>query len=205
MTMSNLIYSAEPGLIIGFHGCDQSIRDKVLIGETKLRVSNNIHDWLGSGFYFWQNNFERALDFATRSPGKSKKISQPAVLGAVLDLGNCLDLTDKRWIDLVKESYENFKETTELEGNKLPVNANQKNDPHSNDKVLRKLDCAVIENIHRIVGSTDPFDSVRGMFIEGNALYEGAGFYEKTNVQICIRNPKCIKGFFMPRAEVKWP
>lgn len=203
--MSKLIYSAEPGLIIGFHGCDQSIRDKVIAGEVRLKPSNNIHDWLGSGFYFWQNNLDRALDFATRPPGKTKKITHPAVLGAVLDLGNCLDLTDKRWIGLVKESYEIFKETTELEGNKLPVNANPKNDPHSKDKVLRELDCAVIENIHRIVGNIDPFDSVRGLFVEGNALYDGAGFYEKTNIQICIRNPKCIKGFFIPREEEKWP
>ena len=40
------------------------------------------------------------------------------------------------------------------------------------------------------------FDSVRGMFVEGEELYKGAGFHEKTHVQIAIRNPMMIKGYF---------
>jgi hypothetical protein len=34
------------------------------------------------------------------------------------------------------------------------------------------------------------------MFVEGEELYDGAGFHEKTHVQIAIRNPKMIKGYF---------
>lgn len=43
------------------------------------------------------------------------------------------------------------------------------------------------------------FDSVRGVFFEGTELYPGAGFREKDHIQICIRNPNCIKGYFLPR------
>jgi hypothetical protein len=43
------------------------------------------------------------------------------------------------------------------------------------------------------------FDSVRGVFWEGRELYPNAGFREKDHIQICIRNPNCIKGFFYPR------
>jgi hypothetical protein len=25
------------------------------------------------------------------------------------------------------------------------------------------------------------------------------------NIQICIRNPNCIKGYFLPRKETRWP
>src|SRR5687768_4027338 len=103
--MPDMIYSAEPGLIIGFHGCEKSVRDKVIADQTMLRASTNRYDWLGQGIYFWQNNYERALDFAIAPPGKQKFL-QPAVLGAVLELGHCLDLMDKKWIDLVKSSYD---------------------------------------------------------------------------------------------------
>lgn len=30
-------------------------------------------------------------------------------------------------------------------------------------------------------------------------LYPEAGFTEKNHIQICIRNPNCIKSFFLPR------
>ena len=43
------------------------------------------------------------------------------------------------------------------------------------------------------------YDSVRGVFWEGDDLYPGAGFKEKNHIQIAIINPNCIKGFFLPR------
>jgi len=42
-------------------------------------------------------------------------------------------------------------------------------------------------------------DSVHGIFNEGEELYPNAGFREKDHIQICVRNPNCIKGFFLPR------
>lgn len=43
-----------------------------------------------------------------------------------------------------------------------------------------------------------PFDSARGLFSEGKRIYPDAGFKAKTHVQICVRNPSCIKGYFVP-------
>jgi len=37
-----------------------------------LKASENGHDWLGVGAYFWENNYERALDFAKNPPGKKE-------------------------------------------------------------------------------------------------------------------------------------
>ena len=45
----------------------------------------------------------------------------------------------------------------------------------------------------------DDFDSVRCMFQEGEPLYENSGFYRQTHIQICVRNPNCIKAVFDPR------
>ncbi|SEN71288.1 hypothetical protein SAMN05216436_12069 [bacterium A37T11] len=86
----------------------------------------------------------------------------------------------------------------------MPVNLKGKS---TSDLLIRNLDCSVIENLHDMRKESDfsPFDSARGVFVEGNELYPGAGFHEKNHIQICIRNPNCIKGFFLPRKEVKWP
>ena len=83
----------------------------------------------------------------------------------------------------------------------MPKNVNVSG---SKDRLLRRLDCAVIENLHTL-NTENPFDSVRGVFVEGDPLYEGAGFNEKNHIQICVRNPNCIKAFFIPRETVKWP
>jgi len=49
------------------------------------------------------------------------------------------------------------------------------------------------------------FDSTRGVFTEGGPIFPGAGILEKSHIQICIRNPNCIKGFFLPRKEIAFP
>ena len=140
MSTHNYIYSADPGLLIGFHGCDESVRDRIVMGKTPLKSSRNEWDWLGEGRYFWQNNYQRALDYATNPP-KGVKIAVPAVLGAVFNLGHCLDLTDNQSIDLLRYSYETLKMSAEAEGNSLPQNANPAATPDSNDRIIRRLDC----------------------------------------------------------------
>ncbi|UYQ93760.1 hypothetical protein MKQ68_01450 [Chitinophaga horti] len=200
-----MLYTAEPGLVIGFHGCDQRVSDAIISGITSLRPSTNDWDWLGHGIYFWQNSYDRAMNYAMHPP-PNVQIHQPAVIGAVISLGRCLDLTDKRWIDLTRSSFEILKRTREPRGFSLPANADPGGGRRWGDKVLRRLDCAVIENVHKLLrdAGSQPFDSVRCVFYEGKRLYRGAGFYEKTHVQICIRNPNCIKGYFRPREEVDW-
>src|SRR5450432_2928152 len=120
------MYPSRPGLIIAFHGCDQSIRNKVVNAKIFLNESKNKYDWLGNGIYFWENNQQRAIDFAKglkKNPRHgSTRIRTPSVLGAVLNLGLCLDLLDKEYIDLVKESYKSLVESSKTLGIEVPVN-----------------------------------------------------------------------------------
>lgn len=58
------MYSRLPSIVIGFHGCDASVRDGVLTGELDLQPSRNSHDWLGAGVYFWEQNYARAEEWA---------------------------------------------------------------------------------------------------------------------------------------------
>lgn len=191
------LYSTRPNLQLGFHGCDRQLADDVVLGKTTLLPSTNDYDWLGWGVYFWENNIERAQAWANEA-FKRGKIKEPAVLGSVIDLGFCLDLMDSEGLTVVKNAYESLVESSEKRGEPLPRNVNLKG---SFDYLLRKLDCAVIQMTHRLREnlSLRPYDSVRSMFQEGGRLYEGAGFCEKNHVQICVCNPNCIKGYFLPR------
>lgn len=44
-----MLYSASPNLIIGFHGCDEETRDKLLTNPNEIKISKQPHDWLGNG------------------------------------------------------------------------------------------------------------------------------------------------------------
>ncbi len=198
------MYVTRTGLILGFHGCDQSIVDKVLKGKASLKPSTNRYDWLGHGIYFWDNSPSRALEFATKirdNPPKSgTRIKNPAVVGAVINLGYCLDLLDYENLQFVQEAYDVLMSTYRSAGLSIPKNKTVGVDK---DLLIRDLDCAVIQLLHqvRIGGKKRSFDSVRGMFSEGKELYDNAGFKVKDHIQICVRNPNCIKGYFLPRKE----
>ena len=197
------MYSKRSGLILGFHGCDKSLRDKIVSEKgVVLKPSKNNYDWPGGGAYFWENNQKRALVFAKElkenpPKGKENLIEEPAVLGAVIDLGYCLDLIDSEYLKLLKESYDLLYETHTKYGKVIPENIRNK----EGELLERHLDCAVIESIHQFNKSTEKqsFDSVRGVFFEGKELYNNAGFQEKNHIQIALRNPNCIKGYFIPR------
>ena len=58
------MYSAAPGYVLGFHGCDESVAELVLSGDASLKKSENAYDWLGGGIYFWESSPERTLNYA---------------------------------------------------------------------------------------------------------------------------------------------
>ena len=92
------MYIKPTKLVFGFHGCDKSVRDKTVSKKGHIvKQSKNKYDWLGHGAYFWENNLQRARNFAKElkknsPPDLKNKIKTPAVLGAIIDLGLCLDL-----------------------------------------------------------------------------------------------------------------
>lgn len=197
------MYSNHPNLILAFHGCDKTTFEKVLYHHEPLKPSCNSYDWLGNGIYFWENSLARAEEWAKsycdrynrKHPDKPSKV--PAVIGAVISLGYCLDLTDYASAEILKTSYDILSLELSNLNKKMPIN---KNIDGNNDKILRELDCAVINRIHQynIDEGKRCYDSVRGVFIEGVPVYENSGIMEKTHTQICIVNPNCIKGYFCP-------
>jgi hypothetical protein len=203
------MYSTLPHFVLGFHGCDKTIADEIISHSSKhLERSTNEYDWLGHGIYFWENNPARALEYANllknnpkRTSKGKKPIKTPAVVGAIIDLGYCLNLLEAHSLGVVKQGYRSLHELRKSSGSDMPQNIGTKG---SKDLLLRNLDCAVIEAVHAYNKSAEKpvYDTVRGMFIEGKPIYRGAGIFEKSHIQICVRNPNCIKGYFHPRQLV---
>ncbi len=195
------MYSSRIRYVLGFHGCDQTLCNKAVLGDIDIAPSSNNYDWLGNGIYFWERDPERALSYAQflkRNPQRGNPIHIPAALGAVIDMGFCLDIIDPVYHKEVKEAFEELKKEYKAEGKKLPEN---KIKVEKGAPKLRELDCAVLECLHRsrVRKNLPPYDSVRGVFWEGQPLFPGTVVRERSHVQLCIRNPLCIKGYFIPK------
>jgi hypothetical protein len=190
--------------VLGYHGCDVATAERIFAGKDSIRTSQNDYDWLGSGAYFWEGDPERAMLWA-RERVKRKKFQIAAVVGAVIDLGNCLNLSTQEGVGLLKIAYDSYCQIREEDGEPLAANKNPAQ-IGGRDRLLRRLDNAVIERLHVIAtlsgdDAFEPFDTVRGMFREGPPVYPGAGFWEKTHVQIAVRSADSIIGYFRPRKK----
>lgn len=181
------MHRLSSSFVLGYHGCSAEIAEAVLSG-TPFKFSANDYDWLGPGVYFWQSNPKRALQFATEKRSREKAGWRCAVVGAVIDLGLCLDLTTDMGIAEVraaKDAFDHLQSKAKLE---LPVNKPS----------LPRLDCAVIRTLHEIRSDENEpaVDTVLGIFTEGEKVYQSSNFFEKTHIQICVCNPEQIKGVF---------
>lgn len=71
------MYSTKPSFVYGFHGCDKEIAKKILNQNDDFNPSNNDYDWLGGGIYFWENNYERAKQYAIESSVRKNSKMNP--------------------------------------------------------------------------------------------------------------------------------
>jgi hypothetical protein len=156
--------------------------------------------------YFWENSPARALQYATdlkhhpRTAGP--RIRKPGVVGAVIELGYCLNLLDAEFLSLLREAHDDLKALQKRLNLPMP-----KNRRVGTDLLLRPLDCAVINFLHqtRVDRELQPFDTVRAAFAEGGPVYPGGGITAKHHIQICVRRRSCIKGYFRPMDEADLP
>jgi hypothetical protein len=184
----------RPFQVMGFHGCDREVGLNVVNGKIQLKPSNNIWDWLGEGIYFWEQNPLRAFEYAFESSIKKQynkiPVQIPFVIGAIIELGNCLNLIEPESIAILKEAYDGLKEIYKESGNDLPENKSDN----------RKLDSAVFKHLHKSRKETSgiPFDTIRCAFNEGEPIYPGANFTARLHIEICVLNPNLILGYFLP-------
>lgn len=161
-------------MVVGYHGCDESVVAEALASGDAPSPSENEHDWLGPGIYFWEHGPQRAYDWALdESQRDPRKIKTPSVLGAYINLGQCFDLLDTANTQLLNKMYPQFKSFIIETKRPMPENkpAPGKTDP---DKVLRFLDCAVIKyTLDRLDKKGSSYQTVRGYSSKGTKPFQG--------------------------------
>ena len=177
--------------ILGYHGCDAATGEKVLAGKTHLKPSDNDYDWLGNGIYFWVDSPQRAWDWANYRLGP-EKVCKPFVIGALIYPGLCLNLTDYGVIEQLRVAHKVL--AAACGSQEMPKNTLMQD----GITLLRRRDCAVIEMLHRLreERAEESYDSVYGVFDEGKPAFNGAGFREKTHIQLAVRKTANIVGYF---------
>ena len=154
----------QTSFVLGFHGCSAEVGERCLLGEP-LVGSDQEYDWLGPGIYFWESDPLRAWEWADEKVNRGK-FDNPFVIGAVVDLGNCLDLMSRENLVILKKSYESMLVASQNNNNPIVLPQNRKAGKRDKAKLLRFLDCAVIKHLHEILEfeNEEGFDTVRGLF-----------------------------------------
>jgi hypothetical protein len=129
----------QTSFVLGYHGCEASFGKKAISGDEKFAPSRKDYDWLGNGIYFWESDPKRALEWA-QEKAKRRHIKKPYVIGAIIDLGNCLDLTLRENAELVRFAYNDLQTAKQKAGLPMPVNQPLPGRADDNDLVLRRLD-----------------------------------------------------------------
>lgn len=175
-------------IVIGFHGTDVATAEKVLLDPEAFRESDGLDEWLGHGTYFWIGSLRRARDWARR------RHDRPAVIGAVIETRNCLDLTDLESTRQLSEAYAALAAAFTSLGLAIPEN------DRSIDGVFvdRKLDCAVFQFMHLIreFSGRPKFDTVVGAFEDGPFSFPNGTIRDKSHIQIAVKNKKCFQQLF---------
>jgi transposase-like protein len=153
-----------------------------LNGETRTHIAKSEADGV-------------AFAMSTVAPGVTVHADEAFVIGAIIELRRCLDLSVRENGPILTAAYESLAALYETAKKPLPENKKAPLDQRE-DKVMRLLDCAVIN--HLAENAEQPFDTVRGLFVEGDKLYPGAEIFHKSHAEIAVRNSACIRGVFIP-------
>ena len=177
------MHDLASSFVLGFHGCTSEVAERLVLRQDHFKPSENSYDWLGHGIYFWLEDPLRACEWAQRHV-RNDGDGQPAVIGGVIDLGRCLDLTTMAGIEAVQSGYEALKAIfhsglTSKDVRKAGLDfllpyfdetggcmpENEPADEKDGDRLIRRLDCAVINMTCRIHEEKNyPFDTVKGVF-----------------------------------------
>jgi hypothetical protein len=188
-------------VVVGYHGCDAAVVERVLAGKARLSLSTNDYDWLGEGIYFWEHGPQRAYEWAIEQARlRAAKVRNPSVLAARIDLGVCLDLLDTANTRLLGKWFTKFRWFVRQKGYQMPQNRDAVGSRRG-DKVLRYRDCAVIDyTLSSLAGEQGiTYQTVRGVFLEGKPAFPGSKIALKSHIQIAVKDPACIVWIFEPK------
>lgn len=179
--------------VVAFHGTTAFVADRLVDGGA-ITPSDNSYDWLGKGFYFWEYAPKQAW-WWTR---EHKMERTPAVIGAMIRLGNCLDLLDPENVKWLKTTQADIMEKWRSSNHRAP----------SNYRERKPLDCAVF---NWIFADSDraptPIETVRAVYVPTNKakrVWHGSWIYEEAHIQICVRKQENILALWHVRPDGRY-
>jgi hypothetical protein len=169
-------------VVLGYHGCEPTFAEALIRGELPIdewQPSQNPYDWLGHGIYFWECAPHRVKSWS----GKD------GVVGAVIQLGLCLDLTDVKYTKMLGDEYQRVRRVLRARQAAMPRNRAGRRD----------LDCLIVNELAETAAKDGlVFQTVRCPFLEGRKAFPGSGIRRESHVQIAVRDKSCILGVFRP-------
>ncbi|MNV91989.1 hypothetical protein D3C71_1865360 [compost metagenome] len=80
----------------------------------------------------------------------------------------------------------------------VTLKENKRSKPEDPDVILRGLDRQVFINLHQMLidQKMPPIDAVRGAFPQGQPVAPTSAIFANSHVQIALRNPACVLGYF---------
>lgn len=175
--------------IIGYHGTTAEVAEKLVDGEP-FSPSDNVDDWFGTGIYFWEYAPKQAWWWAT----KFKKKRHPAVVGAIIRLGHCLDLLDPVNVATMKQFHDETLVKWRAAKSEIPKNGNQ----HKN------LDCALFNLFY---DQSAGIETARAVYVPTEAakrVWPRSWIYNEAHIQICVRKPENILAVWRVRKDGRY-
>jgi hypothetical protein len=175
----------DPIELVGYHGTNIESARQIL--QTGFTPSRNSYDWLGKGVYFWQDAPYRAWNWAGEYC--KKKGGDPAVIRSLVKIrrDEFMDLLDysqdPNWANYLRRTHQYLQQQTSsvLPPNKRAIGY------HALDRLV--LD-TLVEDILK------PMDinilAVRACFQEGEEIYPGSAIYNKSHIQLAVRDTSSI-------------
>ena len=193
MSSQLIDYADYHRTIIGFHGTSEDAAERLLAGED-FRASDRDDGWFGQGIYFWEHAPKQAWKWAKNY----RNHSRPAVVGAVIRLGDCFDLVDPGNVGVLKSFYGKLVGDAARARLQLPQNTRHQ----------RRLGCAVFNAMYNDFDEAgQPLDTARAVYVPTEAakrVWKGSWISDETHIQICVRNPESIIAVWHVREDGRY-
>jgi hypothetical protein len=178
-------FTLDPIELVGYHGTNIESARQIL--QTGFTPSRNKYDWLGKGVYFWQDAPYRAWHWAGEYC--KNKGGDPAVIRSLVKIrrDEFMDLLDysqhPNWANRLGRTHEYLQQRTRsvLPPNKRAIGY------HALDRLVVDT---LIEDILKPVNIN--ILAVRACFQEGEEIYQGSAIYNKSHIQVAVRDTSSI-------------
>jgi hypothetical protein len=179
--------------VVAFHGTTVSEAERLVDGQS-FRPSSKSYEWLGTGVYFWEYASKQAWWWAK----EVKKYKEPAVVGAMIRLGNCLDLLDPENVRSLRRTYDAILPTWRAQNATIPRNVLAK----------KGMDCAIVNYVYADSDTTaTKIETSRGVFVptkSAKRVWPGSWIYDEAHIQVCVREQSNILAVWHVRPDGRY-